>query len=118
MDLELREKVMAELERAGRARRRGNEGQARVCARRAAGWSLQAYYRLRTGQPSPESALSLLRWYRSDPTAPEPLRRAAERLTARVTEAFRLPHAEDPLRDACHIVEAHLGLEGAGGAEQ
>lgn|SRR3972149_6316188 len=37
------QKVRLELERAEAARMGGNEGMARVCARRAAGWTVQAY---------------------------------------------------------------------------
>ncbi len=38
-----RQRVDRELEIAEAARARGNEGMARVCARRAAGWTVQAY---------------------------------------------------------------------------
>lgn len=38
-----RERVDRELAAAEAARSRGNEGMARVCARRAAGWAAQAY---------------------------------------------------------------------------
>ncbi len=99
-------RVEAELGRAETARRAGQEGKARVCARRAAGWSLQLYYRHRTGHPAPENALDLLRWLHNDVETPEPLRLAAGRLTARVTEDFRLPHREDALSDARRIIEA------------
>lgn len=37
------ERVERELATAEAARARGNEGMARVCARRAAGWAVQAY---------------------------------------------------------------------------
>ena len=37
------QKARQELNRAEEARKRGNEGMARVCARRAAGWTVQAY---------------------------------------------------------------------------
>jgi hypothetical protein len=40
---EWREHVERELAVADAARARGNEGMARVCARRAAGWAAQAY---------------------------------------------------------------------------
>ncbi len=41
--MEWQERVERELERADAARARGNEGMARVCARRAAGWAAEAY---------------------------------------------------------------------------
>jgi hypothetical protein len=37
------EQVQRELDTADAARSRGNEGMARVCARRAAGWTVKAY---------------------------------------------------------------------------
>jgi HEPN domain-containing protein len=107
MDDGLRKRVEAELVRAERARQAGQEGRARVCARRAAGWSLQGYFRRRTGRAAPENALDLLRWLQSDVEAPSHLRRAAERLTARLTQDHRLPHQEDPLDDARRIVNAY-----------
>jgi len=102
-----REKIEAELAKAEHARAGGREGLARVCARRAAGWAVRPYYVGRTGHPPPASALDLLRWFHADPSAPAELRLAAERLTVRVTEDFRLPHADDPLSDARRIVETY-----------
>jgi HEPN domain-containing protein len=107
MDDELRRRIHAELARAERARDEGREGRARVCARRAAGWSLGGYYRERTGAPAPESAFELLRWYQDHAGVPSDLRAAARRLTSRVNEDFRLPHGEDPLEDARRLIEAN-----------
>lgn len=42
-----RERINRELAMAETARAKGNEGMARVCARRAAGWTLQAYLKQR-----------------------------------------------------------------------
>jgi len=108
MDATWLAKIDGELRRAERARADGREGLARVCARRAAGWALRTYYIDRTGLVAPANALDLLRWFRSDPAAPKELRSAAERLTVRVTEEFRLPHSEDPLSDARRIVSAYV----------
>ncbi|HLD94339.1 MAG TPA: hypothetical protein VI703_09090 [Anaerolineales bacterium] len=41
--MDWRERVDRELATAEAAKTRGNEGMARVCARRAAGWTVQAY---------------------------------------------------------------------------
>jgi HEPN domain-containing protein len=107
MDAAWRERIEAELAKAARARDEGREGLARVCARRAAGWALRAYYVERMGQPAPASAFDLLRWFHADPSASLELRHAAERLTVRVTEEHRLPHPEDPLSDARRIIEVY-----------
>ena len=44
--------IQAELEKAQQARARGNEGQARVCARRAAGIAAREYFAL-ARRPTP-----------------------------------------------------------------
>lgn len=43
LSMDVRSRIEAELQHAEAARARGNEGMARVCARRAAGWSVGAY---------------------------------------------------------------------------
>jgi hypothetical protein len=108
MDATWLAKIEGELARAEQARADGREGRARVCARRAAGWALRPYYVDRTGLAAPANALDLLRWFRSDAAAPTELRSAAERLTVRVTEDFRLPHNQDPISDARRIVSAYV----------
>lgn len=118
MDAPWRQRVEAELAKAERARDEAREGLARVCARRAAGWALRPYYVERMGQPAPASALDLLRWFHSDPSASPDLRHAAQRLTVRVREDHRLPHAEDPLSDARQIVEAFLAAAGPDGRQE
>jgi hypothetical protein len=89
-----------EMELAAQARMRGNEGQARVCARRAAGAVAREYFS-RLGLPvrSP-SAMDLIRDLLALDGLPVPVRRAAENLTLRVSEDFDLPAGMDLLRDA------------------
>lgn len=100
----LSEKIKHELEQAHREREQGNEGRARVCARRAAGWAV-AYHRQRTeGVRPPLNALHLLRWLHDQQELDEEMRKAAGRLIIRVTEQHTLPHAEDPLEDAEKII--------------
>jgi hypothetical protein len=107
VDTDLLRRIRAELDKASSARRRGREGLARVCARRAAGWSLADYYRERTGRAAPTSAMDLLRWFQSDADAPSDLKGAAQRLTIRVTRDHQLPHDEDPLDDARRLMNAY-----------
>jgi hypothetical protein len=104
------DEIRRELSLAERARLEGREGRARVCARRAAGWSVGRFYRAEIGDIPPASALTLLRWYRDLPDAPGPLRAAAGRLTVTVDEEHRLPHADDPLEDARSLVRALAGI--------
>ncbi len=96
--------IRVELDRAIRAREQGNEGLARVCARRAAGRALAAYVEKFPRPGWGSSALDRLRGLEQDTQAPEGVRRAAMRLTARVTEDHILPFADDPLEDARLII--------------
>jgi hypothetical protein len=94
------EQVLREIDLAERFRREGNEGRARVCARRAAGWALRSTFRQATGRPPPGDVVTILCWYRDLPQASARLRSAAGRLAVTVTASHELPHAEDPLDDA------------------
>jgi len=108
---ERKNRIEAEFKKAEESRARGNEGRARVCARRAAGIAIGIYYEQNTGESPPQSAYALLRWYSSQQKVPAILRESAERLMVRVTPKFSLPHVEDPLEDARIIVKAILGGE-------
>lgn len=94
-------RIAAEVRQAIASRAAGNEGRARVCARRAAGFGLS----LARGGSNRPNAYELLREAADDQELPEPIRQAAARLSARVTPAHRLPHGEDPLADARLILE-------------
>ena len=84
-------KIQAEFDRAEQARANGNEGQARVCARRAAGIAIREYL-ARQGTPIPSvSAVDLLNHLREDPLLSPDLIRIVDHLTLRVTEEFKLP---------------------------
>jgi len=107
----LRQQARAALEDAVRSRQRGNEGRARVSARRAAGFAIAAEAQRHALSESPQSALALLRWYAGRENLDPPLREAAHRLTVKVRPDFRLPHPQDPLQDAARIVVALLGEE-------
>lgn len=97
-----------ELEKAATARQRQNEGQARVCARRAAGIVIREYYR-RQGKPiSNPSAYDLLKMLMEDTSLPEAVRQSAAYLTLRVNEEFKLPAGLDLVKDAEFIARALL----------
>ena len=104
MDLnELRTRIEAELAR-GHAAEAGNPGRARVCARRAAGWAVRAWYQQREGPGWGGDALKQLHRLRAEPAVPTALRAAAERLTTKVGHEHQLPFSDDPLADARGIV--------------
>lgn len=89
-----------EFEKAGQARARGNEGQARVCARRAAGIAVREYLTRRGVRPPSTSAYDLLNLLKEDAGLAPGLRRIADHLTLRVTEEFKLPVDADLLAEA------------------
>lgn len=101
---DLHSRINAELA-LGRASAAGNPGRARVCARRAAGWAIQAWYQQREGPGWGGDAMKQLVRLRADPAVPAALRAAAERLTTKVDHAHQLPFTDDPLEDARAIVE-------------
>ena len=100
------DRIEAELKFARSEQAKGNEGRARVCARRAAGWAVAAYWKQRLGAGPHPNAYHLLCWFQKLEDIPEDLRLAATRLTTRVTPTHELPHDEDPLEDAQAIVQA------------
>jgi hypothetical protein len=105
---ELRTSIEAEFSDAHSSRADGNEGRARVCARRAAGLAIGQYYEHCLEKPSPTSAYVLLQWFSERAEIPQDLRDAASRLIVRVTPEYKLPHFEDPLEDARFLVKAIL----------
>lgn len=107
--LKIRQAIDAELQNAYAWRQDGNEGRARVCARRAAGIAIGTYYRAQTGEPASSNAYNLLRWLAKHTHASLQIRQAARRLTSHVTAEHNLPHPEDPLDDAELIIEKILG---------
>jgi len=90
----------AEFERADQARRRENEGQARVCARRAAGIAIREYLNRGGIRPPTTSAYDLLNLIQEDPALPADLKLIANHLTVRVTEEFKLPLDVDLVAEA------------------
>jgi len=97
-----------EIEQAKIARARGNEGMARVCARRAAGIVIGEYL-LRKGRPSPSaSAYDRLRLLERLPDIPESIREATCRLLLRVDANHQLPADADLINDAVLLREILL----------
>lgn len=103
-----KEKLQIEFERAESARGRGNEGQARVCARRAAGIAIHEYYVRRGEQMRTPSAYDLLNLLSNDPYLPAELKQSATYLTLRVTQEFKLPVNIDLLEEARKLCDGLL----------
>jgi hypothetical protein len=108
---ELHKKIEAEMKDARKARAAGNEGRARVCARRAAGHAIRAYRESTGSDGQDHSAYVLLHWLAGFPDVKQSVRDAAGRLAARVTHEHELPHPQDPLEDAASLIQALADLE-------
>ena len=94
------EQTQKEFERAEQARARGNEGQARVCARRAAGIAIREYLNRKGIRPPSSSAVDLLNLLKDDPLLSPNLKLIVDHLTLRVTEEFKLPVNADLVAEA------------------
>ena len=92
--------IESEFDKAMQARERGNEGQARVCARRAAGIAVREYLTRKGIRPLSISAYDLLNLIHEDTALSPDLRRIAGHLTVRVTEEFKLPVDVDLVAEA------------------
>lgn len=102
--------IEGELAQAQLAREQGNEGQARVCARRAAGLAIRAYYQRRDGGDASIAhwggdAMTQLKRLQADEAVPESVRQAAMRLTTKVDLDHKLPFEDDLVEDARGIIE-------------
>ena len=97
---EWQEKLNKEFELADKARANSNEGQARVCARRAAGIAIREYLRRQSIQPQSSSAIDLLNRIKEDPRLSPDLKLIVDHLTLRVTDEFKLPVDVDLVAEA------------------
>jgi HEPN domain-containing protein len=100
--------IKAEFEKAEEARARGNEGQARVCARRAAGIAVREYLQRQGIRPPSVSAYDLLNSVKRDVRLSPDLRQIADHLTLRVNEEFKLPVNADLVAEARTFCEELL----------
>jgi hypothetical protein len=97
--------IQHEFEQAQRARAKGNEGQARVCARRAAGIAIRDYYTRKGMRLPSRSAHDLLHLIKDEAPLPPALKLVADHLTLRVTEEFKLPVEADLIAEAKSLCE-------------
>ncbi len=102
-------RIQDELEQAQAAREAGNEGKARVCARRAAGIAIGEYLK-RKGLSTPgPSAYDRLQYLVSITDITPRSRQIAQHLMLRVNEEFKLPIDVDLIAEARQLVEILLG---------
>jgi HEPN domain-containing protein len=104
----IQEQIEREFALAGQARAKGNEGQARVCARRAAGIAIREYLTRKGIRPGNASAYDLLHLIKDEPLLPPDLKLIADHLTLRVTEEFKLPVDADLIAEARNLCDELL----------
>jgi hypothetical protein len=92
--------LKSEFEKAQQARANKNEGQARVCARRAAGVAARAYLTRKEIRVPSMSAYDLLNLLRENMELPPEMQSIADHLTMRVNEDFQLPVDVDLVAEA------------------
>lgn len=82
----------------------GNEGKARVCARRAVALADEAWLALHAQPLWSGDAMAHLRRIQEDLSCPSSVRRAAERLATSVTRQQTAPFTTDPIGDAKTVI--------------
>ena len=100
--------ITAELHMAAAARFGGNEGKARVCARRAAGWAIRGWRERQGIGQRGQSAYRHLQGTALDWSLPAHIRAAAAHLILRIGEDHELPVDADVLDDARVLVNFFL----------
>ena len=100
--------IEQELAAAQAAQQDGNDGKARVCARRAVALATDLWL---ARLPMPllrGDAMAQLREIQQNASFPLPIRQAAERLSTPVTNQHTDPFTTDPIADA-RLIIAYLG---------
>lgn len=106
---EWRLKLEKELETAVSARQRGNEGMARVCARRAAGIAIGEYLSRQGYEVHTPSVIARLRFLLTLPELPEKTRQVAEHFLIHLNEEHKLPIEADLVAEAGWLAKTLLG---------
>jgi hypothetical protein len=100
-----------ELRRAQEGGRVGNDGRVRTCVRRAIGHALTEWQRREPSLPFGQDFLRQLQRLAAYAEAPDEVRYAAERLTAKLGKDFR-SRSETPMEDARTVLAYVLGQMG------
>ncbi len=103
-----------ELAAAAVAWREGNEGKARVCARRAVALAAESWLAQMATPLWGGDAMEHLRRIQQQVFFPLLVRQAAERLTTAVTRRHQAPFTSDPIDDATVII-AYLTADATDG---
>lgn len=90
----------AEIKMARSAREKGNDGMARVCARRAAGIVVGAYLNSEGFALPGPSAVERLKYLASLPTCTQEMQLIINHMLIKVTPEYKLPIEADLIADA------------------
>jgi hypothetical protein len=107
------EQIEKELATARAASEAGNDGKARVCARRACGHAIMWHL---TKYPHPGwgvDALRQLQHVSQDQNFPSDVRSAATRLITKISDQFSYPFSTHPIDDALIIINHIKSVMGA-----
>ena len=104
------EQIKQELAKATDGLHNGNDGLARVCARRAVAVATQHWNEQRNLLAWQGDAMHQLRKIQEHTIFPLPIREAAQRLLTKVTEQAHSPMTTDPIADA-RIILNHLNSD-------
>jgi hypothetical protein len=96
--------IHKEMERARAALAEGNEGKARVCARRAAGAAIALMADFGEAMPASTSAMRRLETIANHPTVPIEVQEAARRLGAKLDGDGRRHITQNPIADATLVI--------------
>jgi hypothetical protein len=109
---EIHDRIQIELQSAQKSRADGNEGRARVCARRAAGVAARAYWTERDGHPPAGGIPDFLERLAELPSLGSASRQAVRNLLQTVDPDHNLPPNVDLIADAEKLIadlEMNLG---------
>jgi hypothetical protein len=104
MAMEFSPDMIIELEKAQAARSSGKEGMARVCARRAAGIAARTFLVSHGDKSHRLTSFEALIKLTLLPGLPRPLKEAAEYLSLRVDQEFKLPVDIDLILEAKKLI--------------
>lgn len=99
------EQIEKELAMAHEALREGNDGKARVCARRASGQALSWYLTKFSHSNWGTDALRQLQHAAREESIPIDVKDAATRLTTKISDQFTYPFTTNPIDDAAIIID-------------
>lgn len=98
--------LQVELDKAKESRRNGMEGRARVCARRAAGHAIRAYFRINGISYDPgSSAIHLFQQMDASSASSENTRKSLHYLLMRVDADYNLPPEVDLIDEVQTLVQ-------------